>query len=574
MENLKECIGDFVDVIDESVVVFDNKCNITKINKSAKRLLGINTEQNMKSGINEIISKCNIFEIIESGKKVINKDIKINQKKLSVNIIPMFNCKNTIEVLVMLREVKEYNDLENDEEKEKLDVDILYTMMNTVNEWVVVVDKDGLITMMSKAYKEFLNKYDVEGKHVTEIIDNTRMHVVLDTGEKEIGELQEINGNKMIAMRIPIIKDGRVVAAVGKAMFKDISDFYSISKKISNLERKIEYYKNELGKERTSQYCLEDIIGNSSEITKVKKMAARVAKTDSNVLIFGESGTGKELFAHSIHTASKRASAPFIQVNCAAIPAQLLESELFGYEEGAFTGAKKGGKKGKFELANKGTILLDEIGDMPMDMQVKLLRVIQEREIERVGGNILKNIDVRIIASTNKDLEQSIVIGEFREDLYYRLNVMKLIVPPLRERRDDIIQLSRFLLKKVANKLGVYVEGISKEAEKKLENYNWPGNIRELENVIERALNLQDTELVVTIDQLPERIVNNRKKYYKKGYNNLKCVVANVEKEIIEETLKVNKGNKNKTANQLGISRVGLYKKIERYNLDMNKLKM
>ncbi|GAA0182486.1 sigma 54-interacting transcriptional regulator [Clostridium sediminicola] len=569
MENLRGCINNFIDVIDEAVIVFDCECNIAKINKTAQYLLRLDADINMRNDVNEIIRKCNIYEIIETGKNEVNKDIEINQKKLRVNIMPFINDKNVIEVLVILKEVKENNVTENNDEKDKTDVDILHTMMDTINEWIVVIDENGLITKMSMAYKEFLNKYDVEGKHVADIIDNTRLHKVLETGEKEVGEIQEIKGNKMVAMRIPVIKNGKVVAVVGKAMFKDLSNFYSISKKLNKMEREIEYYRNELSMERKSKYSLDDIIGSSYKIMQVKKMAGKVARTDSNVLIFGESGTGKELFAHAIHSASKRVTAPFVKVNCAAIPPQLLESELFGYEEGAFTGAKKGGKKGKFELANKGTILLDEIGDMPMDMQVKLLRVIQEREIERVGGNILKNIDVRIIASTNKNLEESIKNGEFREDLYYRLNVMKLTIPPLRERREDIGDLAKFLLKKLASKLGIYVEGISKEAEEKLKNYNWPGNIRELENVIERALNLQETELVVTKHQLPERIVNNRKKYYEKVNKNLKVIIETIEKEIIQESLKANKGNKNKTAIDLGISRGGLYKKIIRYDLDM-----
>jgi transcriptional regulator with PAS, ATPase and Fis domain len=421
--------------------------------------------------------------------------------------------------------------------------------------------------MMSKFYKEFINMHDVEGKHVTEVIENTRLHIVAQTGIQEVGEIQEIHGNKMISMRIPIIKEGRVVGAVGKVMFKDISNFYSLSKKINNLEKEIEYYEDELAEQRKSKYSFKDIIGNSEEIKKVKKMSSKVAKTDSNVLIYGESGTGKELFAHAIHSASKRTLAPFIKVNCAAIPAQLLEAELFGYDEGAFTGAKKGGKKGKFELANKGTILLDEIGDMPIEMQVKLLRVIQEKEIERVGGNLLKNIDVRIIASTNKNLEESVKLGEFREDLYYRLDVMKIRIPPLRERREDITELSNALIKKVSNKLGVYVEGISKESIEYLLNYNWPGNIRELENVIERALNLMDSDLHITPEQLPDRIAKNKKESLNKGCGDLKEIIERVEKEVIQEKLKINKGNKNKTAKQLGISRVGLYKKIEKYNL-------
>ncbi|MCY6369760.1 sigma-54 interaction domain-containing protein [Clostridium ganghwense] len=459
----------------------------------------------------------------------------------------------------------------NNTYEDKIYIDILHSIMNMTNEWSVIIDQNGRITMMSKSYKEFLEIAQPEGKHVTEVIENTRLHIVLETGNMEVGEVQEIRGNKMIAMRMPIKKDGEVVGAVGKAMFKDVGDFFSLSKKLNNLEKEIEYYKRELGKEKKARYSFNDIIGDASKTKSVKNMGKRVANTDSNVLILGESGTGKELYANAIHNTSKRYLAPFIKINCAAIPPELLESELFGYEDGAFTGAKKGGKKGKFEIANGGTILLDEIGDMPLSMQVKLLRVLQEREFTKVGGSNVNKIDVRIIASTNKNLEEKCAKGEFREDLYYRLNVMKLNIPPLRDRKEDIPSLANALRIKVANKLGIYVEGISKEALQYLLNYNWPGNVRELENIIERAINLLDSDLIIKTDHLPERIIKNKLKNYK-GYPKreryLKDIIQDVEKEIIEECLKQTKGNKNEASKILGISRAGLYKKIELYNLN------
>lgn len=564
MNFIKSNIDNFIGAMEQPIMVLDIDCKVFSINKLAEEFLKSVFHQYDGEKISEIFLQSELPKIIKDCSSIKTINLQLGGKTISLTVTEILLDENKKGALIVFPSL-----IEEDKERDKLHLQILDTMLNTVNEWVVVVDENGIITMMSKSYKEFINMHDVEGKHVTEVIENTRMHIVAQTGIQEIGEIQEIHGNRMIAMRIPVIKEGKVVGAVGKVMFKDISNFYSLSKKLNNLEREIEYYKNELGKERRSKYSFEDIIGSSQQIKKVKQMASKVAKTDSNVLIYGESGTGKELFAHSIHSASKRAAAPFIKVNCAAIPSQLLESELFGYEEGAFTGAKKGGKKGKFELANNGTILLDEIGDMPIDMQVKLLRVIQEKEIERVGGNVLKSIDVRVIASTNKNLAESIKLGEFREDLYYRLDVMKISIPPLRERREDIIDLSNFLVKKVANKIGIYVEGISKEAMNYLCNYNWPGNIRELENVIERALNLIDSELFINVEQLPERIAKNKKKYIDRGTSDLKEIIEIVEKEIIEEKLKINGGNKNKTAKELGISRVGLYKKIEKYNLDM-----
>jgi transcriptional regulator with PAS, ATPase and Fis domain len=448
-----------------------------------------------------------------------------------------------------------------------VDKDLLNTIFNTVDECVVVVDEHGIIIMMSSGYKEFIGCDNPEGRHVTEVIENTKLHIVAKTGEKEVGEIQEVNGHKMISMRVPIVKEGKVVGAIGKVMFKDLRNFKILSNKLNNLEKELEYYRNELSTDRKAIYNFNNIIGRSEKSKEVMNLAKMAAKTDSNVLITGESGTGKELFAHSIHNASKRCLKPFVKINCGAIPAELFESEMFGYEEGAFTGAKRTGKKGKFEHASGGTILLDEIGDMPMNMQVKLLRVIQEKELVRVGGNDVIKVDVRVIASTNKSLEQLIKDGKFREDLYYRLDVMHLKLPSLRERIEDIEELSNELRIKICKKHGIYSEGISREAIDYLKSYSWPGNIRQLENVIERAINMLDADLFIMPKHLPEKIIKNKIKKYSLENNYLKDIVETIEKDLIMECLSKTDGNKNETAKILGLSRAGLYKKINRYNL-------
>ena len=295
-----------------------------------------------------------------------------------------------------------------------------------------------------------------------------------------------------------------------------------------------------------------------------KTKREKAAKSDSNVLILGESGTGKELFAHSIHNDSKRSMGVFIKVNCAAIPAELLESELFGYEEGSFTGAKKGGKIGKFEAADGGTIFLDEIGELPLHMQVKLLRVLQEREVERVGSTRSIPIDVRIIAATNRNLEEMVEKGEFRLDLYYRLKVMTIVVPKLSERSEDIPKLVHHFLRKYQKLMNKQIEGISDRALRILNSYSWPGNIRELENSIERALNMVDEIEMITSDHLPEEI---------RGYKGpsstltLNEVMEETERHTIINYLEVMNGNKSETAKALGISRTTLYEKMKKYGL-------
>ena len=318
---------------------------------------------------------------------------------------------------------------------------------------------------------------------------------------------------------------------------------------------------------------LDNIIGNSYLINKVKEEALMSAKTSSTVLITGESGTGKELFARAIHNHSNRAENPFIAVNCAAIPDNLLESELFGYEEGAFTGAKKGGSLGKFELANKGTIFLDEIGDMSLHLQAKLLRVLQEKEVDKIGSKRNIAIDVRIIAATNKDLEKMVEKGTFREDLYYRLNVIPITLPSLRERKGDIHLLIEYMIKEYANKLDKQVSYIDENTLSCMINYDWPGNIRELQNVIEYSVNRCESN-TITLENVPNRIKNNSnynsiKSTDDDSEHNIKTLEELEKREILKALEKFKKYKKDKElmAEALGISRATLYRKLEKYQI-------
>lgn len=450
-----------------------------------------------------------------------------------------------------------------------IDQEILNWALNSLGEYMVIVDTKGIIIMMTDGYKEFLGCENPEGKHVTEVIENTRLHLIAQEGSNEIGTIQEVSGHKMISMRVPMIINGELKGAIGRVMFKDIDNLKILNNKIMNLEQELEFYKNGIKAENTAQHTFDRLIGVDSGFREIVKFAEKVAKGDSSVLITGKSGTGKELLAEAIHNSSKRARMPFVKINCGAIPPELFESEMFGYEEGAFTGAKRTGKKGKFELADGGTVLLDEIGDMPLFMQVKLLRVLQEREIVRVGSNDVRKIDVRIIAATNKDLQSLTKEGQFREDLYYRLNVMHINIPSLKERIDDVEELAEHLRVKLCNKFGVYSEGISKEAIDYLKSYDWPGNVRELENVIERAINLLNAELIIMPEHLPKKILQANKEIIINQGKQLKHVTDELEKEMILQVLNESKGNKNEAAKKLGISRQGLYKKIKRLNLEI-----
>ncbi len=325
------------------------------------------------------------------------------------------------------------------------------------------------------------------------------------------------------------------------------------------------HYKRELNSLLSARYTFDDIIGNSAAIAEAKTISAKYAKADSPVLLLGATGTGKELFAHAIHNASTRASGPFVCVNCAAIPKELLESELFGYAPGAFTGARQKGKAGKIEIAHHGTLFLDEMGDLPLNAQAKLLRVLEEKMLQRVGDLKQIEVDFRLIAATNKDLDQMIKRGEFREELYYRLNTMTVYVPKLLERKEDI----QILVKHFLNSHGKPELTCTPAAMNILENYSWPGNVRQLKNVIERAITLTDgTKL--DVEHLPKEIMTISCKssaLENSGDRLLARELARCERDIIRNALELTNGNMSKTSRILGISRSTLYEKCKKHNL-------
>lgn len=457
------------------------------------------------------------------------------------------------------------NRLLNIEENQEI---LLKDMMESAYDGLVMVDTDGYIQLLTQAYADFLgvDQKSAIGKHVTEVIENTRMHVVVKTGKQETAELQKINKNYIIATRSPMFKQGKVVGAVGKILFKNVGQFTALFKRLRSLEIELKKYKGDFRESNKASYTFDDLIGNSPSFIDAKNQAKKASRGDSNVLLLGETGTGKELFAHSIHNLSRRAMGVFVKVNCAAIPAELLESELFGYEEGSFTGAKKGGKAGKFEAADGGTIFLDEIGELPIHMQVKFLRVLQEKEIERVGSTVSMPIDVRVIAATNRNLEEMVEKGEFRLDLFYRLKVMEINIPSLKERKQDIETLVSYFLNKYEQIMKKHVQRINDHAQRLLTAYSWPGNIRELENIIERALNIVEEGDVITPHHLPEEITGQKEEIIARPLADL---LEETERNAIVACLKLTNGNKSETAKQLKVSRTTLYEKMNKHGLPL-----
>lgn len=446
-----------------------------------------------------------------------------------------------------------------------LPVKVVETIVENAFGWLVVVNKEGTIIYINKNYCDFLEieREKALGKHVSEVIENSRMHIVAESGKEEIADLQYIRGNYMIANRIPIFSDGEVIGAFGTVFFRDTKEWMQMNSHVKSMLTKIQSFIQEI--DPSVKYSLDDILGNSSQIHSLKEKVKMVAASDISVLIRGESGTGKELFAHSIHQLSNRSHQPFVKINCGAIPEHLLESELFGYEEGAFTGAKKGGKKGKFQLADGGTLFLDEIGDMPLNMQVKLLRALQEGEIESVGSTSPVKVDVRIIAATNRPLEKMMEEKRFREDLFYRINVVPFMIPSLRDRMEDLSLLIDSFIKKITKKSGKRISAIEDEVIEKFHQYSWPGNIRELENVIEASIHLTSNESITT-ESLPDYMKESA--VYPVGKKNLKDILEETEKRILTQSLSKYNHDRLEAAKALGISKSSMYEKLKKYGIE------
>ena len=467
---------------------------------------------------------------------------------------------------------------ENPEKPAVADVDELRRQLEmyklifeSISSGAMVTDAEGYITHFNRYYGQFLGLDPAAqiGRHCTEAVENTRMHLVARAGKPEFNSSQLINGQKMVVQRIPIKKDGKVIAVFGQVMFKDVRDVGKLARELSMLESKLKLYEEEILSLRATRYTFDSILGESDQIQGIKREALKACGNTFPVLITGESGTGKELFAQAIHNASPRRLQPFVRINCAAIPRDLLESELFGYEKGAFTGAKTEGKPGKFELADEGTIFLDEIGDMPLEMQPKLLRAIEDKEFERVGGTRPVRSDFRVIAATNQNLESLLATGRFRKDLFYRLNVIALHIPPLRERPADIEAITRRFLDQTAGEAGYRSLSIDRDALRALCRCEWPGNVRELTNVLGRGISALDGD-TIRLSDLPVYVQRGRRGVDpRRAATSLREMQSRAERENVLSALQESGFNKVRAARMLGIHRTLLYKKMRKYNLPL-----
>ncbi|NLD18916.1 MAG: sigma 54-interacting transcriptional regulator [Clostridiales bacterium] len=430
----------------------------------------------------------------------------------------------------------------------------------------MVIDLEGMLVYLNGQCAEYIevDRDWAMGKHITEVFPETKMIDSLDIDKPTIVFYHCFGVG--ISVHIPVFQDGRRVGLLeydvvqSSEVLYELADDYTdfLNEQLHDLRRKI----NEL---RGAKYCIDDIIGKSAAIDKLKEDIVNAARCDATVLIYGETGTGKELVAHSIHNMSRRAKNNFMKINSANLPENLVESELFGYEKGTFTGAEKEGKIGKFELADKGTLFIDEINQMSMSVQPKLLRVLQENEIEKLGGDKSISIDTRVIATTNQDIVELVNKGKFREDLYYRLYVVPVYVPPLRNRKEDIPLLTDHFVKICSRNAGKSITEIMPQVYGKLADYEWPGNVRELQNVIERGIAFsRDNRLTAKDINIPGQRQNI---LTAQANNPIEEAKNNAERELILQALEESKGNKSKAAEILKISRPRLYQKIKRLKI-------
>jgi transcriptional regulator with PAS, ATPase and Fis domain len=446
----------------------------------------------------------------------------------------------------------------------------LFEAFDSLCEGTVVVDRDARIVWINERYVARFGVRDAReaiGKEIEEIIPTSLMREVVRTGRPLLLDILEVNGESFVVTRIPIKdENGETIGAIGFALYDKLQPLQPFYARLHKLQHQLAQTQQHLAAERRAKYSFTNYIGNSPAATLVKQQARRAARLDTTVLLLGETGTGKELLAHAIHAASTRAERPFVGFNVAAIPETLLEAECFGAAPGAYTGADRKARVGKFELANGGTLFLDEIGDMPPSLQAKLLRVLQEHEVEPLGSNKVVKIDVRVIAATSRDLKADVAAGRFRADLYYRLNVLTIQLPALRERTEDFGPLCDHILEQIAARTRLTLRELDPGALAVLKRCHWPGNIRELRNVLEQACMLADgprlTEddirgIVVPASNVPETAATDEA-----PAGTYEEALAAFERNLITQALRQAGGKVTLAAQRLGLGRATLYKKI------------
>ena len=578
---MEHLLATIIDSIAEGVIAIDRNGLITHLNQAASRIMGVSAREAIGQLAVERIPNSRLHIVLETGIPELDQEQIISDRvRIITNRMPVFDDKHeVIGAVCFFRDITEVVTLTDRNTALKKMRSLLEAVIDSSQDAISVVDEKGFGIIINRAYTRLsgLSAEDVLGKPADEdIAEGESVHMqVLKTREPVKGAILKVGPQKknVLVNAAPILVDQDLKGSV--AIIHDISELKRLTEELTRARRIIR------GLE--AKYSFRDIIGESSSILEAVHAAQKAARVPATVLLQGESGTGKELFAHAIHHASKRSRKRFIRINCAAIVDSLFESELFGYEEGAFTGARRGGKKGLFEEANGGTIFFDEVSELTQNTQAKLLRVLQEKEIVRVGGAKPIPINVRIIAATHENLEQRVAEGLFRGDLYYRLNVMPIVIPPLRQRRGDIEVLARHIIHKLNQDFGRNIVAIDPKAMEVLERHPWSGNVRELENVLAQGIiKMQFNESVIFAEHLPDftcqaqpapRPSSSARDSLAPARDNngptgdLRSVLDRVEKQYLLQVLAETRDNRTEAARRLGISIRNLYNKLDKHGI-------
>ena len=544
------------------ILVIDSYENVTTINEYALKFLDKKFKDVIGKNIKEFIPYSNLPMILKKGVKQFGQVFHVKNRSALVNRSPLFMNDKIIGAVAVIQDVSDLVGMKEINEK-------FIKILENSQDMICFLDKNGIVNYINPSYIKHtgLKSENILGQYITDIEPDGYISKAFKEKLKFNDVIYPVNNVNVIGNIEPLFVDNTFTGVISTA--RPINELKELIGKLNKSQEELNYYKEEFLKQISTNSSFNNIIGSSRTLKDILYICEKASKTTSTVLIRGESGTGKELIAKVIHNNSPRHDKPFVRVNCASIPENLLESELFGYEKGSFTGATKS-KPGKFAIANGGTIFLDEIGDMPLSMQVKLLRVLQEMEIDPIGGINPIPIDVRVIAATNRDLEKMIKENTFREDLYYRLNVIGINLPALRERKEDIPDLVEHFIKKLNVKLNKNILGISNDALNLLQQYQWPGNIRELENIIERAMNFCDEKYISSF-YLPSYFKPNADSSREINIDKDNILpFEEYEKQIIKMAMEKYK-TFNKAGKALGLTHRTVSLKCKKYNIDIKK---
>ncbi|MBO8170192.1 MAG: sigma 54-interacting transcriptional regulator [Thermoanaerobacteraceae bacterium] len=577
LKQMRYQLEEIIDCVANGIVAIDSVGIVKILNPAAENILRINKSEILNKHIKKVLPESQLFEVVTTG---ISKTVKSKLKGITIIAThsPIKNGKKIYGAVSVFQDISKIEEISTELETMKKIVTEFNAIFENSYDGIYITDGNGNTVNVNPAYERItgLRKKDLIGKNMKDLVQkgiiSESITFKIKKTKKPMTITQKIHGGKEILVTgVPVFdENGEIFRVITNV--RDMTELNNAKRQLDQSRKLASKYEQELTNLRTHQIGATEVIYNSKEMEEIIELVLRVAKVDSTVLIQGESGVGKEIVANLIHKYSPRKDkGPFIKINCAAIPRDLLESELFGYEEGAFTGAKKEGKPGIFELANNGTLFLDEIADLPLDLQVKLLRVIQFKEIMRLGGTNSKKVNVRLVAATAKNLEQMVKENKFREDLYYRLNVVPLEVPPLRRRKDDIFPLLVYFLDKY-NKKYKQAKTFSADAIEILTSYNWPGNVRELANLVERLV-VTTKENTITLKNVPQYIIKSRDDaktvhVFKEG--SLPEMLDHLEKKILKDALD-KYGSTRKTAQALKISQSSVVRKARKHGIKLNK---